>query len=150
MTENPWRSIWASSQRRWAYGIFVCALALEAWFFFRFGLLAQLPPAWALVATVVCATLLWPLLRSEFAGPHELAPFFRGALVGGATLFASAFLAHFGYLAFTMATKPHSEFGIILGPISLLMYVLVPEVWLSMIISAAIGGFAFAFSESVG
>jgi hypothetical protein len=49
-----------------------------------------------------------------------------------------------------MTIKPNAEWGFILGPIYFLMYLSLPQAWLSVLISAVIGGFAFAFSESVG
>ena len=110
---NPWQSVWTNSQRRLAYAGFVCALALETWAAFQslppteeiywvgaLWALSLLPIGWALVASLVCALVLWPPLLSHFVRQSKLPQFFRGALIGTGILIASAVLAHFGYLAF--------------------------------------------------
>lgn len=112
--------------------------------------LSMLPTAWALASTIVCALVLWPVLRNFFAGQSKLPTFVRGALIGIVTLLASAFLAHFANVAFEMATDSNSGWGFILGPMYFLMYASLPQAWASLLISAVIGGVTFAFSEAVG
>ncbi len=157
-----WKAVWANAQRRWAYGSFVLALTLLTWLVFRtvpptaeihwvgpLWALSQIPIVGALASTIVCALITWPISISLLSGRRTWAPFFCGALIGVLTLLASAAITHFGYMIVESATSSRSDWAFILGPLYFLTYATLTQAWISMLASAVIGGFAFAFSEAV-